>query len=127
MVKGVEFTNIRLFEEERRRMPNFVLHELAHAYHDRELPQAMGNAQIKALYDKARLGGTYDKVERRYADGKTKIGLAYAMTTPQEYFAESTEAYFSQNDFFPYNRAELEKHDPEMAKLVGALWEKPTP
>ena len=37
MAKGVEFTNIRDFEAETRRMPNFALHELAHAYHDRVL------------------------------------------------------------------------------------------
>ncbi len=40
MAKGIEFTNIRIFEAETRRMPNFALHELAHAYHDRVLPQA---------------------------------------------------------------------------------------
>ena len=27
----VLFTNVRIFEEETRRMPNFALHELAHA------------------------------------------------------------------------------------------------
>src|SRR5437870_5790195 len=37
MVKGVEFTNIPEFEAETRRMPNFTLHELAHAFHDRFL------------------------------------------------------------------------------------------
>ena len=41
--KGVEFTNIRIFEAETRRMPNFALHELAHSYHDRVFPQAFDN------------------------------------------------------------------------------------
>jgi hypothetical protein len=31
MVKGIEFTDVRNFEAETRRMPNFTLHELAHA------------------------------------------------------------------------------------------------
>src|SRR5205823_3410587 len=35
MAKGVEFTDISGFEKEMNRMPNFTLHELAHAYHDR--------------------------------------------------------------------------------------------
>ena len=35
--KGVEFTNIEIFEQEVKRMPVFVLHELAHAYHDQVL------------------------------------------------------------------------------------------
>ena len=43
MAKGVEFTNIRIFEAETRRMPNFALHELAHSYHDRVFPQAFDN------------------------------------------------------------------------------------
>ena len=47
---------------------------------------------------------------------------SYAMTNPMEYFAESTEAYFSRNDFFPFTRDDLEKHDPEMARLIANLW-----
>ena len=39
MAKAVEFTDIRDFERETKRMPNFTLHELAHAYHDRFLPK----------------------------------------------------------------------------------------
>jgi len=47
------------------------------------------------------------------------------VTNPQEYFAETTEAYFSRNDFFPFTRAELEKHDPGMFKLLGQIWATP--
>ena len=39
-----------------------------------------------------------------------------------EYFAETTEAYFSRNDFYPFNRDELKSHDPEMFDLLTALW-----
>jgi hypothetical protein len=39
-----------------------------------------------------------------------------------EYFAETTEAYFSRNDFFPFNSKELQKHDPEMFDLLTELW-----
>ena len=39
-----------------------------------------------------------------------------------EYFAESTEAYFSRNDFFPFTREELKKHDPAMFELLAKLW-----
>jgi dipeptidyl-peptidase-4 len=44
------------------------------------------------------------------------------MTTPQEYFAECSEACFSTNDFFPFNREQLQQHDPEMLALVLELW-----
>ena len=39
-----------------------------------------------------------------------------------EYFAESTEAYFSKNDFYPFNKEELIAHDPVMFKLLTRLW-----
>ena len=47
---------------------------------------------------------------------------AYAMDNPMEYFAETSEAFFSRNDFFPYNRAELKQHDPDVYALLGELW-----
>jgi kynurenine formamidase len=47
---------------------------------------------------------------------------AYAMSNPMEYFAEATEAFFSRNDFFPFNRAELKRHDTGMEQLLAKLW-----
>ena len=44
------------------------------------------------------------------------------MTNAQEYFAETTEAVFSHNDFVPFMNEELKKHDPEMFALLGKLW-----
>jgi hypothetical protein len=125
MARGVEFTNVRIFEEETRRMPNFALHELAHAYHHRTVRMSFGNLEIKAAYAKAQTGGKYDRVERKDSEGRSRMERAYAMTTPQEYFAETTEAYFSRNDFFPFTREELKKHDPEMLALLEKLWDIP--
>jgi hypothetical protein len=122
MAKCVEFTNIRVFEEDTRRMPNFALHELAHAYHDRYLPQGYANPEIKAAYEKAKAGGTYEQVERVDSQGNKRIDRAYALTNPAEYFAEATEAFFCRNDFFPFTNEELKKHDPEMFELLGKLW-----
>lgn len=122
MAKAVEFTNVRVFEEDTRRMPNFVLHELSHGYHDRFLPAGYDNPEIMALYHKAKASGIYDRVERRDADGATRMDQAYAITHPAEYFAEATEAYFSRNDFFPYTRGQLEQHDPALSELLGKLW-----
>jgi hypothetical protein len=124
MAKAVEFTNIRVFEAETRRMPNFALHELAHAYHNRDLPMSFENLHIKAAYKKAKESGKYEKVERRDSEGKTRIDRAYALTNPMEYFAECTEAYFTVNDFFPFTREELKKHDPEMFDLLGKIWDR---
>jgi putative heme-binding domain-containing protein len=131
MAKAVEFTNARTYAAEVNRMPWFVLHELAHAYHDRELPKGFANAEVAAAFARAKESGKYDKVERHYGNGQPNaLEKAYAMTTAMEYFAEATEAYFGRNDFFPFTREELKKHDPDVFDLLGKLWqvrEEPAP
>ena len=123
MARGVEFTDVRNFERETRRMPNFTLHELAHAYHDRVLEDGFGNVRIRESFENAKKQGLYDKVEQRFGDGRSAQVKAYAMSNPMEYFAECTEAFFSTNDFFPFNREQLEKHDPEAVALLNDLWQ----
>ena len=123
MAKGVEFTNVRIFEAETRRMPNFALHELAHAFHDRVL--GFENAQIEAAYQKAKAAGLYDRVQRQDSEGRKRLDRAYALTNAKEYFAECTEAFFTKNDFFPFTKDELKKHDPEMFDLLTRLWGAP--
>jgi len=122
MAKGIEFTNVRIFEAETRRMPTFALHELAHAYHDRVLRLGFANLEIKAAYERAKASGTYDHVERKDAQGQSHFAKAYAMTNPQEYFAETTEAFFSRNDFYPFHLAELKQHDPVVVTVLERLW-----
>jgi N-sulfoglucosamine sulfohydrolase len=112
----VEFTNTAIFEREIRRMPVMVLHELAHAYHDQVL--GFDHRQVRSAYDRVVASGIYDAVQRR--GGKTE--RAYAMATCMEYFAETSEALFGVNDFFPFTKQELRRHDPEMAKLLTRLW-----
>lgn len=122
MVKGVEITDVKHFDAETRRMPLFVLHELAHGYHDRVL----GNDEprLLAAYKNAKAGGKYDRVERQDSEGRKRLDRAYALTNVQEYFAEGTEAFFGANDFYPFNAAQLKAHDPELFALLGKLWQK---
>lgn len=125
MARGIEFSGVHDFEAEMRRMPNFALHELAHAYHHRTLADGFANAEIRAAYSRAKASGSYERVERSFGEGNGRTNTferAYAMTSPMEYFAETTEAYFTRNDFFPFTRNELKRHDPEMFKLLEKLW-----
>jgi hypothetical protein len=123
MAKAIEFSNVGQFEAELDRMPNFVLHELAHAYHDRVLPEGFANPEIKVAYERAKASGKYDRVERRFGNGRPNtFERAYAMNDAMEYFAETSEAFFSRNDFFPFIRDELKAHDPEMFALLQRLW-----
>lgn len=122
MAKGVEFTNVRIIDAEVKRMPVFVLHELAHAYHDRVL--GFENVEIAAAYERAKASGSYEKVEREGTEGRPgRIERAYAMTNAKEYFAETTEAFFGHNDFYPFTRDDLRRHDPEMERLLARLWQ----
>ncbi|MEY4567376.1 MAG: hypothetical protein RLY14_2346 [Planctomycetota bacterium] len=125
MEKGIEFTNVRIFEAEMRRMPNFALHELAHAYHDRIY--GFDHKEIAASYERAKASGSYNRVERQDSEGVKTLDRAYALTNPMEYFAETSEAFFSRNDFFPFNREELHAHDPQMEQLLDKLWNFKSP
>lgn len=128
MAQGIEFTNIRRFAAETDRMPLFALHELAHAYHFRELPRGFANPEIEAAYQRAKASGTYDRVERHFGSGKpATFERAYALTNAMEYFAETTEAFFGRNDFFPFTRDELKAHDPRMFELLAKLWGADSP
>ncbi|MGB0578434.1 MAG: sulfatase-like hydrolase/transferase, partial [Limisphaerales bacterium] len=116
--KGIEFSNIPIFEAEIKRMPMLLLHELAHAFHNQELGH--DHKGVLDLYRRAKRSGAYDKVARKNYESQK----AYAMNNQMEYFAETTEAYFGENDFYPFNRADLKKHDPKMFELLGKLWEE---
>src|SRR5262249_36583310 len=80
--------------------------------------RGFGNPRVKAAYDHAMKAGLYDKV-LRYSGQEEK---AYAATNPMEYFAEATEAYFGTNDFFPFIRIELRRHDPTAVEMLETLW-----
>jgi len=90
MAKGVEFSGVADFEAEMNRMPNFALHELAHAYHNRVIAGSFDNAEIKTAYEHAKASGKYEKVERWHGNGRPNtFERAYAMTNPMEYFAHA--------------------------------------
>jgi hypothetical protein len=99
-----------------RVQPWSVLHELAHAYHDQALN--FDNAEIKAAWERFRDGGKYKST--LHINGKNVSH--YALTNEKEFFAEMTEAYFGQNDFFPFNRAELQREEPEIYALLRRIW-----
>lgn len=98
--------------------PAVILHELAHAYHDQVLD--FDHPGIINAYQAAMEAGTYQNVLSH--TGATVPH--YATTNHKEYFAEATEAYLYRNDFFPFVRAELFKHDPAAHALMEEIWGK---
>ncbi len=117
-LRAVEINNTRNFVKwSRRDQPWMVLHELAHAYHFTVLGSRY--ARLRAAYEQAKDRKLYDAVARAGRKDKVK---AYAMTNPAEYFAELSESYFGKNDFFPFTRDELKRHDPVGFDLMEAAW-----
>ena len=113
---AVEIANCKNFLTWTLQQPWMVLHELAHGYHHQVL--SYDHAEIKACYQEAVRSKTYESV--LHWDGKKT--RAYALTNDKEYFAETTEAYFGTNDFYPFVRAELKQHDPKMHELLEKVW-----
>jgi hypothetical protein len=114
--QAVELANCENFLEWTHDQPWMVLHELAHAYHDRVLGRE--HEGIRRAYEAAVKSGTYERV--LHIRGSTE--RHYAMSNDQEYFAEATEAWFGTNDFYPFVRAELERHDPDLVPVLSEAW-----
>lgn len=119
--RAVEIGNAQRFVEWSKAQPSMVLHELAHGYHDRVF--GYDEPELKAALERVRKDRLYDDVA--YVQGGTR--RAYALTNPPEFFAELSEAYFGVNDFFPFRRDELKRHDPSSFELVDRLWNQPDP
>jgi hypothetical protein len=112
---------------ENHRQPWAVLHELAHAFHDRVL--GFDDARIVAAWKKFRDGGSYKSV----LTSPGPMREHYALTDEKEFFAEMTESYFGTNDFYPFVAGELKQTEPEIFALLRDIWgplperEKPQP
>ena len=98
--------------------PYVILHELAHAYHDQII--GFDQPQVLSAFQAVKAAGLYKEV-LLFTGQKVKH---YALTNHKEYFAESTEAYFGVNDFYPFVRAELREHDPRTYQLMEDVWGK---
>ena len=99
------------YEEE-----NILIHELAHAIH------AMGLNRVDPAFE--------GRLNEAYARAKEQ-GLwrgTYAITNPEEYWAEGVQSWFDDNreDDALHNlvntRAELEEYDPALAVLCGEVF-----
>ncbi|MEK7434142.1 MAG: metallopeptidase [Cyanobacteriota bacterium] len=117
--KSVEITNLRNFVTwQKLNQPYMVLHEFAHAYHDKTL--GFNNLQVMNAYENAVSSKKYQNVEYNLGGKKSH----YALTNEKEYFAELTESYLGENDFYPYNKAQLKDFDPIGYELMEDVWGK---
>ncbi|MBI9018940.1 MAG: hypothetical protein JEZ07_16940 [Phycisphaerae bacterium] len=114
--KSVEISNAKNFLAWSKAQPYMVLHELAHAYHQQVAGH--GNKQINDAYKKAVASKKYEKV--LHINGRDQ--RHYGLNNDKEYFAEATEAYFGVNDFYPFVKSELKRHDPDAFAVIKEVW-----
>lgn len=96
--------------------PWVILHELAHAYHDQVL--GFDEPRIVEAYERFKQSGHGDAA-LLYNGRRVRH---YGLTNHKEFFAEMTESFFGVNDFFPFNRAELQEAEPELFDLLSRIW-----
>ncbi|MCP4092690.1 MAG: hypothetical protein GY747_04505 [Planctomycetes bacterium] len=117
--RGIEFGNAKNFLAWSQQQPAMVLHELAHAWHDRVL--GWDHAEIKQVFQTVADAGTLEEVI--YVSGGTQ--RAYGLNNQMEFFAEMSEAWWSTNDMYPFVRGELLQALPDVASKMDGWWQLP--
>jgi hypothetical protein len=118
--KSVEVGSLKDFVEyDMTTQLAIVLHELAHAYHDRVLKY--NNPKVQATYDKAM---TESKIYRKTNLDAAGNRVIYATTNSKEYFAELTVAYLANNIKFPHLCYEIARTDRAGYQLMQEVWGK---
>ena len=118
MAGGIELANARNFLDWTWSSPGWSCTSWLMRITTSFCPGGFENSELKAAYQNAMKTKRYESV-LKIAHTEEK---AYATTNPQEYFAEATEAFFGTNDFYPFVRSELRRHDPVGYELLKKLW-----
>ncbi len=114
--RSVEISSAQDYLEWSQLQPSIILHELAHAYHDRVLGK--DHPELLSAFNSAGNHGLYESV----ASAQGSAGRAYALNNYLEFFAELSEAYFARNDFYPFTRDELHQYDPTGYAMIESVW-----
>ncbi|MYA87095.1 MAG: hypothetical protein F4X97_01325 [Boseongicola sp. SB0662_bin_57] len=94
--------------------PGVVFHELAHAYHDREL--GLENPRIIELHEQAKAKAV------GALDGCPRHDIPFAFTYVEEFFATFSQAWLGGTCFYPHNRNVIRLMHPEMSDYLSEVW-----
>ncbi len=126
--KCVEITNYDWYVDwTSRNQPMMVFHELCHLYHDQGLGGS-SNTTIMNAYKAAKNSGIYKEIWYRTdasyntEDKWTKTTSAYCMNDDFEYFSEMCEAYWGENDYYPFNYMQLKDFDKNGYNMCVKIW-----
>ena len=104
----------------RRNQPRLLWNRMAQLYYDCHLPDSL--RQDIAL---AHALGRTELYSRVYAsDGRKLVRdqVPDAGRSARLYFGELTEAYWGENDFYPFDCEELERYDPRGFEALRAVY-----
>jgi len=102
-----------------KKQQNVLLHEFAHAIHDKLFE--FDNPFISNAFEQAVARKLYENV--KHDDGTER--KADARTNVAEYFAELSCAYLFELDYYPHNRNELKEYDSVGYELMTKAYGKP--
>ncbi len=94
-----------------------LVHEFGHAQHLEHWPE--DRADIFDAWDQAVKAGRFREV---HEEDRHTHNPNYAARNHLEYFAELTATYFVGVEYFPRDRAGLERYDPVGYALIENLW-----
>jgi hypothetical protein len=96
-----------------------LLHEMAHAVHDKLLRAR--NPAIRSAYQQAMARGLYKEAKDVFGKIRKR---PYASVNEREYFAELTCAYLDKLHYHPFNAEGLKEHDPVGYRVMELCWGK---
>lgn len=110
-----------------------IIHELAHAYHNKYCEDGYENKDIMKCYNAAMKEKLYDNVKvHTDAEGGIDECKAYATTDCMEYFAELSVAFLGgtgddkdveYNKWYPFNRSQIRELDPRAYQMLCRIWQ----
>ena len=110
-----------LADSVKKNAPNYIVNIYARMLYQERMSEAQRTA-VEEQYRKA--NGRYAQVY--WSDGKKLVRgkVADAKADEEAYFAELSEAYLGTNNFYPFDREELERFDKEGFALMETIWGK---
>lgn len=131
--KCVEISNYENYVSwSNQNQPLMVFHELTHLFHDQGVTNGLDNADILAAYNNAKNKGMYKSTDSDWlgyrsntndtSDKWTRPAESYALGNHHEFFTETSEAYWGENDYYPFNYEQLKEYDPVMFDVLVKIW-----
>lgn len=104
----------------RKNQPLLLLNLFARNHYEHHLTTEE-KTMIQSVYDQS-IKNKYRQVYYSNGEKLEQNKRADAARDAETYFAELTEAYWGENDYYPFDYEELERYDPSGFQVMEQLW-----